>query len=314
MSAVSENIVSILNCPQCNNAVKTSENGIKCTNCGEEFNVNSSNQLDLRLKRKKLYPLQFELGVPLLPEKGFEFKVLSKNLLPAVDFSNIKVPWHLTKELMSYFPKAKTTNSMMLDLGCGNTVHQAVCEYAGFRYIGIDYGDPEAPMLGDAHALPFPDDSFEFVLSIAVLAHIQYPFVMMEEVYRVLKPNGKFIGTVSFLEPFIETYYHHTHLGTYNGLKSAGFTVDRIAPSAEWSVLRAQAEMSLLHKLPNIIIRIILFPLQLLHRLWWKFMYFATHYTKKYKKNRGITTETYRVLSTTGAIAFVATKEENKAL
>ena len=40
---------------------------------------------------------------------------LEENKNPELDFRGISIPWHLTKELVSYFPKAKTNSSLMLD-------------------------------------------------------------------------------------------------------------------------------------------------------------------------------------------------------
>src|SRR4030095_14421423 len=105
-------------------------------------------------------------------------------------------------------------------------------DVAGFHWMGLDYSASEAPILGDAHALPFETESIEFVLSLAVLEHIQHPAVAIQEINRVLKRGGLYLGTVAFLEPFHgNSYYHHTHLGTFNSLRLGGFDVERVAPN-----------------------------------------------------------------------------------
>ncbi|MDP4265926.1 MAG: class I SAM-dependent methyltransferase [Bacteroidota bacterium] len=303
---LSKKIIDILACPYCGNPLKIADNQAICTVCQDKYTTSNKGQIDFRLRRGKTVQLQFEVGTNLLPEKGFDFKVLNKNPFPEVDYTNFKVPSHLNNELLSYFPKAKGQECIMLDLGCGTTVHKGVCEHAGFEYVGLDYDNSsDAYILGDGHALPFKDNSFDFILSIAVLEHIQNPFIMMKEVYRVLKPEGKLIGTVAFMEPFHgNSFYHHSHLGVFNSLSSSGFEIEKVAPSATWSVLKAQAIMGLFPRLSRSLAHLLVLPLYLLHRIWWKL---GSYFSNSYRSS-----EKYRILYSTGSFSFIATKGEGK--
>ena len=163
----------------------------------------------------------------------------------------------------------------------------------------MDYESDKASILGDAHSLPFKDESFEFVLSIAVLEHVRFPFVMMREVFRVLRPGGVFIGTVAFLEPFHrDSFYHHTHLGVYNSLKEGGFKIEKISPSDKWTVLVAQASMILFPKMPLFLSKLLVMPIQFIHKCWWKL---GSIFSEK-------ASELTRINSTTGAFTFIARK------
>ena len=299
-STISNSLSAILICPKCVSALNVSHQGAKCGQCNLLYKFRESGSLDLRLQQEKRTQYEFSLGTPLIPEAGFEFSVLPMNNSPAVEFSNVDVPRHLTRELMSYIPKASSADSLMLDLGCGSTVHQAVCEHAGYEYVGLDYTSDASPILGDAHALPFKDNSFEFILSIAVLEHIQFPFVMTREAYRVLKPGGMFIGTVAFLEPFHESsFYHHTHLGTYNSLSESGFEIECVAPSNRWSVLIAQAHMGLFPRMPRFLAFSLVMPILYASKLWWKI----------WRLVNKTASEEMRVLVTTGAFTFIARRK-----
>ena len=299
-STLSTNIDSILQCPQCGASLTCNSSGCRCSDCNTEYMNADSGALDLRLKNKKRYQYEFLLGDCLLPETGFQFQPLPMNSKPEVDFSDFNVPVHLSKEILSYFPKAKGNDCLALDIGCGRTLHREVCEHAGFEYVGVDYNSSKAPILGDAHSLPFKDQSFNFALCLNVIEHIRFPFVMMKEAHRVLKPNGVFIGTVAFLEPFhVESFYHHTHLGVYNSLKEGGFAIEIIAPSKTWTVLKAQTKLALFPKMPIFLSKSLVLPLYGLHKLWWRI---GNIFNMKATENR-------RLILTTGVFSFVARRE-----
>jgi ubiquinone/menaquinone biosynthesis C-methylase UbiE len=74
-------------------------------------------------------------------------------------------------------------------------------------------------VLGVAEELPFVDNAFDAVISVAVLEHVRDPFTAAKEITRVLKPDGKLFCCVPFLCPFHgypNHYYNMTHVGLAN--------------------------------------------------------------------------------------------------
>lgn len=302
---MSSKVWNNLACSYCGAGLGQDASSPRCISCGLRYRYTPTGALDLRLKRPRTCSLEFELGAPRIDASNLQIEPLRANSKPEVAFANMSVPHRMTRELMSYFPKAKAQTSLMLDLGCGDGIHKALGEAAGFEWVGVDYAESsKASVLADAHALPFKDNTFEFILSVASMQLFRYPFVMMKEAHRVLKPGGVFLGTVAFLEPFHDDgFYHHTHLGTLNSLQYGGFTVEKLAPSEDWTGLTAQASMALFPKMSGFMSRSIVYPVQLLHKLWWKVGSLVTRNPNA--------AEDIRIRNTTAAFAFVASKRGN---
>jgi hypothetical protein len=97
---------------------------------------------------------------------------------------------------------------------------------AGFRkrpaknVIALDiYDYPSTDLLADLEALPFEDNVFDAVLSLAVLEHVRNPFTCAKELVRVLKPGGRIVAVVPFLQAE-HGYPSHFFNATRFGLRS----------------------------------------------------------------------------------------------
>lgn len=119
----------------------------------------------------------------------------------------------------------------VLDWGCGWGQVTALLRERGVDVHPFDYR-PSEPAPGEAPlerfpdivcsfspepvALPFPDESFDAVLSCGVLEHVQDPDGSLEELRRVLRPGGRLYVTKlpnrrSYLERIARRmglYYH----------------------------------------------------------------------------------------------------------
>ena len=189
---------------------------VECQGCGTHFKADRGQvpALDLRPVSPALVSFTIDIGAAV-PE--VEPEQLHRNPSPTVDFGSTPAPVHIGADLMSWIPAPSDPGALVLDLGCGSCPNMSMLKAAGYTYVPVDYSNPEAMMLCDAHALPFADATFDFVISIAVLEHLHSPALAMSEVRRVLKPGRSMLGSVAFLEPYhSRSYYHHTQLGLAN--------------------------------------------------------------------------------------------------
>lgn len=297
---VPEPIARLLRCPTCGGDLDLGGDFAVCAGCGSRFEghgAHPTRNLDLRPNApfQVTIPVTVGSGGPDLDDRSMA--ILDANPHPTVDFTGVVPPMHVGPKMMSWIPSAPSVDAVALDLGCGTVIHREVVERAGYLYVGADYSNELAPLLADAHCLPFADDSFDLVFTIAVFEHLRNPLRAMQEVARVLKPGGKLLGSVAFLEPFHDrSYFHHSALGVLDLFDGSGLESEWVKSMADWSVLHAQPK-ALFPGIPRKVADAVAGPLRALVALWWRMLRI---------KNPGYFTDERRLLHTTGAFAFAA--------
>ena len=161
-------------------------------------------------------------------------------------------PYHLDRaheDVIAALPLGST----ILEIGCGGGQMREHIQSKGHRYVGIDIstsrvgdnllrGGPD--VLCDAHFLPFADQSFDMIYTTAVTEHLACPYLVAQEIFRGLKPGGKYLGNMSFLEPWHDdSFFHMTPLGVFETLTQAKFAVSSIWPGRGYSGFTAILSM-----------------------------------------------------------------------
>ncbi len=101
---------------------------------------------------------------------------------------------------------------LVVDLGAGTTQYddRVVC-VDGFAYDTVN-------VVCDLGELPFADGSVDGIISQAVLEHVPDPAVHVAEMLRVLRPGGRVLCFVPFMQPFHASPYDFSRL-TIPGLR-----------------------------------------------------------------------------------------------
>lgn len=98
-------------------------------------------------------------------------------------------------------------DARILDIGTSTGTNLRMLRDLGFsRYEGLDMSDEAVRWCadkgygkvtrGDACALPFPDASFDLVLATDIIEHVDDDVLALDEMRRVLKPDGRVLVTV----------------------------------------------------------------------------------------------------------------------
>ncbi len=118
----------------------------------------------------------------------------------ATDFSKSRFRiWPLVKQFLDSLPP----NSKVLDIGCGNGKNMTYAlNRQDLQIYGIEHSQALTDICiqkglnviqGDALSLPFENNTFDAIIMIAVIHHINplEHYTVLKEIKRVLKPTSK---------------------------------------------------------------------------------------------------------------------------
>lgn len=101
--------------------------------------------------------------------------------------------------------------------------------YKEVRLINLDisFHKKDLHVIADAHFLPFKSDCLDIVYSIAVLEHVRKPWVVADEIFRVLRPGGHVVLELPFLNVIHDDhdYFRFTDKGIQSLFDSNRFEV-----------------------------------------------------------------------------------------
>lgn len=120
---------------------------------------------------------------------------------------------------------------------------------------------PNVDIVGDAHELPYNDNTVDAIYISAVLEHLKEPIKAVKEIYRVLKPGGQVFSVTPFMQAY-HGYPNHFQNYTITGheylFASNGFNIIKVGaglgPIVAMTTLNARFCLEYLPPVLNIIV------------------------------------------------------------
>lgn len=93
--------------------------------------------------------------------------------------------------------------------------------------LDIDLSKEGMEVIADAHCLPFKNESFDMVYSIAVMEHVRKPWIVASEISRILRAGGHVAVELPFLNVIHdkEDYFRFTDKGIRSLFEEDAFEV-----------------------------------------------------------------------------------------
>ncbi len=159
------------------------------------------------------------------------------------------VEFYLEKFFSQFSGAAK-----VLDLGCGNgdsiELFRSITKDVIWHGVDIDSSPEVKKRVRESDLilsfngvdLPYSDHYFDLIFCNQALEHVRNPDALINDAFRVLKPNGLFVGSVSYMEPYHSySIFNFTPYGIVRVFEDAGFDFKEIRPGVDaWLLINRQ--------------------------------------------------------------------------
>lgn len=138
----------------------------------------------------------------------------------------------LYKSIIQFIPRDNVFNSV-LDFGAGEAPYEALISHNNYYKIDVQQNtknDIDLVIQPNAK-VPLEDESFDLVMLMDVLEHVEDPGFVLTEIKRMLRPGGRCIISVPYLYREHETphdYYRFTSYGIRLLLEKNNFLIKGI--------------------------------------------------------------------------------------
>ncbi|MEJ1131005.1 class I SAM-dependent methyltransferase [Variovorax sp. CCNWLW225] len=132
------------------------------------------------------------------------------------------------------FSRAMPAGSLMLDAGAGDAPYKHLFEHVQYESADFEMVDKpyaKSTYVCDLKAIPVEAGRYDFIVFNQVMEHLPEPALVLQELFRVLKPGGRLIYTAPlFYEEHEQPYdfFRYTQFGVRYLFEGARFEIERL--------------------------------------------------------------------------------------
>jgi SAM-dependent methyltransferase len=174
-------------CPFCHSALSSRQGLYVCSKCRYEFKI--INNIPVFCEIQTYVPKKRSKGLKILLKKIYVF--INPPSISRITLDNQLIP--ILKNIK--------TNDFILDIGSKKSPYRKYINSKYYYSTDVDYSN-DITFVSNIYNLPLKENSFDIILFTEVLEHLSEPGKAIENIYKVLKPNGKMVLTTRFCYPY----------------------------------------------------------------------------------------------------------------